>query len=142
MRIQDIPGDPGRRQKRKRVGRGESSGHGRTSGRGNKGSQSRAGTPKRTHLEGGQMPLIRRLPKRGFTNIFQKRWTVVNLQTLEARFENGAEVTPESLREAGVLHNSETCIKILGQGDLTKTLTVKAHAFSRSAKEKIQAQGG
>ena len=143
MRIHQVPGDPGRYDKKKRVGRGESSGYGRTSGRGNKGAQSRSGSKKRTHFEGGQMPLARLLPKRGFSNkIFRKEFTPVNLKTLEALFESGAEITPESLKEAGIIHNSETRIKILGQGDLTKTFVVKAQAFSKTAKNKIQAKGG
>lgn len=143
MRIHQIPGDPGRHDKKKRVGRGEGSGYGRTSGRGNKGAQSRSGYKKRTHFEGGQMPIIRHLPKRGFSNeVFRKEFTPVNLNTLEALFESGAEITPESLKEAGIIHNSENRIKILGQGDLTKTFVVKAQAFSKSAKDKIQAKGG
>jgi len=143
MRIHNIPGDPGRRQKRKRVGRGEGSGHGRTSGRGNKGALSRSGARRRSHFEGGQMPFIRRIPKRGFHSPFPKIYTPVNLRVLEEKFDDGAVVDPAGLLEKGILHQSETGrVKILGQGDVTKKFHIKAHAFSQSALEKIQSQGG
>jgi len=143
MRIHNIPGDPGSTQKRKRVGRGEGSGHGRTSGRGNKGALSRSGARKNSHFEGGQMPLIRRLPKRGFHNPFPKVYTPVNLTVLEKHFDAGAVVDPVALLEKGILHGSETGrVKILGQGDVTKKFHIKAHAFSKSALEKIKSQGG
>jgi len=142
MRIHEIPGNPGCRGKRKRVGRGKGSGHGQTCGRGTKGAKSRAGTPKRTHFEGGQMPLIRRIPKRGFTNIFRKEFMPVNLKIIETHFGSGSEVTPDSLCKAGIIHNSEQRVKILGKGNVSKVLVIKAHAFSKSAIEKIQAGGG
>jgi large subunit ribosomal protein L15 len=143
MRIHNIPGDPGRTQKKKRVGRGEGSGHGKTSGRGNKGAKSRSGARRRSHFEGGQMPLIRRLPKRGFRSPFPKVYTPVNLTLLEKHFDADAVVDPVALLKKGIIHGSETgCVKILGQGDVTKKFHIKAHAFSKSALEKIQSQGG
>lgn len=142
MRIHEIPGDPGKKQKKKRVGRGEGSGLGKTAGRGSKGFLSRSGAKRRTHLEGGQMPYYRRIPKRGFHNIFSKVYQVVNLGTLESFFDSGAQIDPAVLIEKGIIHPSETNIKILGKGDLTKNFTVKAHAFSKSAMEKINSKGG
>lgn len=143
MRIHNIPGDPGRTQKKKRVGRGEGSGHGKTSGRGNKGALSRSGARRGSHFEGGQMPLIRRLPKRGFHNPFPKVYTPVNLMVLERCFDDGALVDPAALLGKGIIHGSETGgVKILGKGDVTKKFHIKAHAFSKSALEKIQSQGG
>jgi len=142
MRIHEVPGNPGCRESKKRVGRGKGSGHGKTCGRGTKGAKSRAGATRRTHFEGGQMPLIRRIPKRGFTNIFRREYMPVNLKIIEARFESGSEVTPEALCKAGIIHNSEQRVKILGQGDVSKAFVIKAHAFSKSAIEKIQAKGG
>ena len=143
MRIHTIPADKGRRQNRKRVGRGEGSGHGRTAGRGNKGALSRSGARRRSHFEGGQMPLIRRIPKRGFHNPFPKIYTPVNLGLLERHFEAGAVVDPVSLLKKGIIHGSEALrVKILGQGEVTKNLHIKAHAFSKSALLKIQSQGG
>lgn len=142
MRIHEIPGDPGTKDKRKRIGRGEGSGYGKTSGRGHKGALARAGTTRFSQFEGGQMPLARRIPKRGFHNPFRKVNTPVNIAILEARFEDGETVDPESLKKKGVVKSSECRIKILAVGDLTKKLTVKAHAFSKSAKEKIEAKGG
>jgi len=142
MRIHDIPKDPGRRKKRKRIGRGEASGHGKTAGRGNKGALSRAGSSRRINFEGGQMPLVRRIPKGGFKNPFRKVFTPVNLKSLEDRFESGAQVDPAALMEKGIIHKSEKLIKILGQGELNKSIHVKAHAFSKSAREKIEAKGG
>jgi large subunit ribosomal protein L15 len=126
----------------KRVGRGPGSGHGKTATRGHKGQKSRSGYSKKTGFEGGQMPLQRRLPKRGFTNIFRKQWAEVNLETLAARFEAGADVTPEILHDGGVVKNIRDGIVILGRGELTKPLNVTAHRFSASAKEKILAAGG
>ncbi|MBO4336577.1 MAG: 50S ribosomal protein L15 [Lachnospiraceae bacterium] len=123
-----------------RRGRGHGSGNGKTAGKGHKGQKARSGAP-RIGFEGGQMPLYRRLPKRGFKNINSKDIVGINVSMLE-RFEAGSEVTPESLIEAGIIKNLRDGVKILGKGDLTKKLTVKANAFSASAKEKIEALGG
>ena len=142
MKIHKLPRDPGRRGKNKRVGRGESSGYGKTSGRGSKGALARAGAKKVKNFEGGQMPLSRRVPKRGFFNIFRKNYTPVNLEVLENRFEDGAMIDPEILVQKGVIKKSEARIKILGSGELTKKFTIKSHAFSKSAEEKIKAGGG
>ncbi len=143
MNLSDIPGDPGRQQARKRVGRGEGSGLGRTSGRGNKGQQSRAGSHKSAGagFEGGQTPFFRRIPKRGFNNMFRMEYAVVNLDKLNV-FEDGAEVTPELLYEKRLIRPKDAPVKVLGQGELKKKLTVRADAFSASAKEKIAAAGG
>lgn len=142
MKIHELPGDPGIRQKTKRRGRGESSGLGRTSGHGNKGRQARSGKGDIGSFEGGQMPLIRRLPKRGFFNPFRKEFRGVNLANLEKNFEAGATVDREALLRARLIKASEVNIKILGDGKLTKKLTVKANAFSATAKDKIAAAGG
>ena len=128
--------------KKKRVGRGPGSGLGKTSGRGHKGAQSRSGYHFKRGFEGGQMPLHRRVPKRGFTNIFRTEYAVVNLDQLEARFDKDAIVTPDTLREAGLIHGKRLPIKVLGRGELTKALTVQAHKFSGKAAEKIAAAGG
>ncbi|QDP38903.1 50S ribosomal protein L15 [Radiobacillus deserti] len=129
------------RKKRNRVGRGMSSGNGKTSGRGHKGQKARSGGGTRPGFEGGQMPLIQRIPKRGFTNINRKYYAIVNLETLN-RFEEGTEVTPELLLETGVVSKLKAGVKILGNGNVEKKLTVKAHKFSASAKEAIEAAGG
>lgn len=123
-----------------RRGRGHGSGNGKTAGKGHKGQKARSGSP-RIGFEGGQMPLYRRLPKRGFTNINTKNIVGINVSALE-RFENGSEVTVETLIESGVVSNPKDGVKILGYGELTKKLTVKANAFSQAAKEKIEALGG
>lgn len=125
---------------KKRVGRGMGSGHGKTSARGHKGQRSRSGSSMMRGFEGGQMPLHRRLPKRGFTNIFHKEFAIVNVATLEQL--EGNEFTPESLKAAGVLKKLNDGLKILGHGELTRSITVKAHIFSKSALEKIQKAGG
>lgn len=132
---------PGSRKKRKRVGRGEGSGHGKTSCRGHKGQGARSGGGTPPGFEGGQMPLKRRVPKRGFHNPFRDMPAIVNVSQLEI-FAPGSEVTPELLQQRGVVRTSENRIKILGDGSLSKTLTVKAHGFSSKAKEKIEAAGG
>src|SRR3954453_18187953 len=141
---------PGSRKKRKRVGRGEGSGVGKTSGRGHKGLGARSGAKKRVNFEGGQNPIHMRMRKlRGptkktsmpFEN-FRTRTQPVNLRDLEARFDKGAEVTPDTLREHGLATRKEIPVKILGQGDLSKSLTVHAHGFSKTAREKIEAAGG
>ena len=127
-------------EKRKRVGRGMGSGMGKTSTRGHKGQRSRSGSRIMRGFEGGQMPLHRRLPKRGFTNIFRTEYEVVNLSRLEGL--GASEITPEVLRKAGVVTSKSTLVKVLGQGELSKALTVHAHKFSKSAQEKIEKAGG
>jgi len=131
----------GANRKSKRVGRGIGGGHGKTATRGYKGQKSRSGTSIRPGFEGGQMPLHRRLPKRGFTNIFRKEYSVVNLDQLAA-FEAGAEVTPLVLKERGIVRRPKDGIKILATGDLKHPLRISAHKFSKSAIEKIQKAGG
>ena len=133
----------GATHKKKRVGRGPGSGLGKTAGRGNKGQKSRSGYSGMRGFEGGQMPLHRRLPKRGFTNIFKKEWAEVNLADLEEAFEAGVEVTPELLAERGLIRRSRSgAVVVLGRGELGKALTVSAHRFSASARAKIEAAGG
>lgn len=128
---------------RKRIGRGNASGQGKTAGKGNNGQKSRSGSYVHFGFEGGQMPLIRRVPKRGFSNCpFKKEYDLVNLEALEAKFEDGAIVNAESLVEAGVIKNTRGLVKVLGNGELTKKLTVTAHKVSESAKAKIEALGG
>ena len=123
----------GAKHPKKRVGRGPGSGNGKTAGRGYKGAQSRSGYSYKRGFEGGQMPLHRRVPKRGFNNIFRTEYDVVNLDQLEARFDAGATVTPDSLREVGLVSSRTSLIKVLGRGEVTKALTVQAHKFSGSA---------
>jgi large subunit ribosomal protein L15 len=143
MMIHDITGKVARRPRRKRVGRGEGSGLGKTSGRGHKGAKSRSGWKSKPGYEGGQMPFFRRLPKRGFSNVqFEQRYAVVNLKSLEERCESGTEVTLESLAKLGVVRDTKTPLKVLGEGDLTKKLRVTAAKFSAAAKRKIEAAGG
>lgn len=132
---------PGSIRKRKRIGRGQGSGSGGTAGRGHKGQKSRAGAKKRPWFEGGQMPLQRRLPKRGFTNIFKKEFQVVNIKDLD-RLKGSKGVTPQVLYESGLISKKNVPVKILGDGDLKKTLDISAHAFSASAKDKIEKAGG
>lgn len=142
MRIHDLRPAPGSVKGKKRVGRGPGSGHGKTSGRGQKGQLSRSGGGKGPGFEGGQNPLQRRLPKLpGFTNRFRKEFSVVNVGQLE-RFDNGAVVEPQALAAAGLAKKAELPIKILGNGELSKKLTVKAAAFTGSAREKIEKAGG
>jgi large subunit ribosomal protein L15 len=141
MNLSDLTPAPGSNRKRKRVGRGDGSGHGKTSCRGHKGQGSRSGGNTKPGFEGGQMPLQRRVPKRGFRNPFKIEMTVINLDQLDALSE-GAEITPEFLQERGLLRGKGRRVKILGDGTLSKALTVKAHAFSATAKEKIEATGG
>ena len=125
-----------------RLGRGLGSGLGKTAGRGNKGQKSRSGYSGKVGFEGGQMPLQRRLPKRGFTNIFRKQWIEVTLATLEERFEAGDEITPATMHERGVIAKGKRDIVVLGTGDITKALTVSAHRFTKGARTKIEAAGG
>ncbi|AFK86046.1 50S ribosomal protein L15 [Thermoanaerobacterium saccharolyticum] len=141
MRLHDLKPAEGSRKERKRVGRGIGSGLGKTSGRGHKGQKARSGGNIRPGFEGGQMPLTRRLPKRGFTNIFKKEYAIVNLSVLD-NFEDGTVVTPELLIEKGIIKKIKDGVKILGSGDLGKKLTVKAHKFSKSAIDKIESIGG
>ncbi|KYD20702.1 MAG: 50S ribosomal protein L15 [Caldibacillus debilis] len=141
MKLHELKPAEGSRKERKRVGRGIGSGTGKTSGRGQKGQNARSGGGVRPGFEGGQTPLFRRLPKRGFTNIHRKEYAIVNLSTLN-RFEDGTEVTPELLVETGVVKKEKAGIKILAKGSLEKKLTVKAHKFSSAAKEAIEAAGG
>ncbi|MEK6602232.1 MAG: 50S ribosomal protein L15 [Candidatus Binatota bacterium] len=141
MDLSNLKPAPGSRKKRKRVGRGDGSGHGKTSCRGHKGQGARSGGNTPPGFEGGQMPLQRRVPKRGFRNQFRKGPVIVNLGQLEI-FASGSEVTPEILMEHGLLRGKDERVKILGDGSLTKPLTVKAHGFSSKAKEKIEASGG
>lgn len=141
MKLHELKPSEGSRKVRNRLGRGIGSGNGKTSGRGHKGQNSRSGGGVRPGFEGGQNPLARRLPKRGFTNPTRKEYAVVNLEKL-VRFEEGTEVTPELLLETGVVSNLKNGIKVLGNGKLEVKLTVKAHKFSVSAKEAIEAAGG
>jgi large subunit ribosomal protein L15 len=142
MRLHDLKPRPGAKHRRKRLGQGESSGHGKTSGRGGKGQTARSGSSIRIGFEGGQMPLIRRIPKRGFNNArFATRYIPVNVSELDS-FENGANVTEATLRAAGLANGPGDGIKILGSGELSKQLTVSASAFSASAKAKIEGKGG
>jgi large subunit ribosomal protein L15 len=142
MDLSNLKPAKGAKQNRKRVGRGPGSGNGKTAGRGNKGAQSRSGYSFKRGFEGGQMPLHRRLPKRGFNNIFRTEYAVVNLDALSDHFEEGTVVTPQLLREAGLIHSTRQPIKVLARGDVSKKLTVQAHKFSGKAAEKIQAAGG
>lgn len=141
MKLHELKAVEGARKSPKRVGRGTGSGLGTTSGRGNKGQNARSGGGVRPGFEGGQMPLTRRLPKVGFTNIFAKEYAEVNVASLE-RFDNGTEITPEVLKQEGVIKNVKDGVKILGNGQLTKSLIVKAHKFSKTAQQKIESAGG
>lgn len=136
----------GATKNRKRIGRGPGSGTGKTSGKGHKGQKSRSGYSLRPGFEGGQMPLQRRLPKRGFTNIFKKEWVEVNLATLERRFDAGTEITPDFLIEAGYCSKrsieSSAGLVIMGKGDVTKAFRVSAHRITKGAREKIEKAGG
>jgi large subunit ribosomal protein L15 len=141
MELSNLKPKKGSRHAKKRVGRGPGSGHGKTAARGEKGQKSRSGYSGKRGFEGGQMPLHRRLPKRGFTNIFKKDYAVVNLSDLE-RFDNGANVDETMLRQAGLVKGQHDGIKILGDGELSKKLTVSATKFSASARKQIEAAGG
>ena len=141
MKLNELSPAPGARKVRFRVGRGLGSGNGKTSGKGQKGQKSRSGGGVRTGFEGGQMPIYRRLPKRGFKNIFANVYAEVNVETLN-RFEDGTTVDAVALVEAGVLKNIQDGVRILGNGELTKKLTVVANGFTKSAVEKITAAGG
>jgi large subunit ribosomal protein L15 len=132
----------GSTHKKKRVGRGPGSGLGKTAGRGEKGQKSRSGYSRKIGFEGGQMPLHRRLPKRGFTNIFKKRWVEISLASLEQHFEADAEVTPEVLHDRGLIKKAKYDVVVLGNGEVSKPLRVSAHRFTKSAREKIEKAGG
>ena len=138
MKLHDLSPAKGSKRPKKRIGRGPGSGHGKTAGRGHKGQRSRSGFSQRAGFEGGQMPLVRRVPKRGFTNIFRKEYQVVNIARL-ADFEG--EVNPESLVERGVVRSGKP-VKVLGNGEISTALKVKAHKFSATARAKIEAAGG
>ena len=142
MKLNELKYNEGSKKEIKRLGRGSSSGTGKTSGRGENGQKSRSGGGVRVGFEGGQLPLYRRLPKRGFSNaMFKKTYAVINVSDLN-KFEEGTEVTPELLFEMGIIKKQLSGIKVLGNGELTKKLTVRAHKFSNIAKEKIEAAGG
>ena len=141
MELHNLSPAPGSTHVAKRKGRGHATGNGKTAGRGHKGQNARSGGGVRVGFEGGQMPLARRLPKRGFNNIFAKPLDAINVSALE-KFENGAVIDVETLLDSGILSKCEYGVKILGNGDITKKLTVRAKAFSASAKEKIEAAGG
>jgi large subunit ribosomal protein L15 len=142
MELHDLHPAPGAKRARKRVGRGPGSGNGKTAGRGHKGQKSRSGYSRRYGFEGGQMPLVRRIPKRGFHNIFRVEFQVVNLRDLERVFSDGDLVTPETLVEQGLVRVGKRPVKVLADGELSKKLTVQAHKFSATAKAAIEAAGG
>lgn len=141
MKLHELTATPGAVKKARRVGRGHGSGWGKTAGKGHKGQKARSGRGTRPGFEGGQMPLQRRIPKRGFNNIFADKIVAVNVSALE-KFENGAVIDAQALIDAGIIKNAYDGIKILSDGNLTKNLTVKANAFSEAAKTKIEAAGG
>jgi large subunit ribosomal protein L15 len=142
MDLSKLKPSEGSKKKAFRVGRGQGSGNGKTAGRGHKGAQSRSGWKSKRGFEGGQMPLHRRVPKRGFTNIFRVEFAVVNLDRIAELFDAGTVVTPELLRERGLVPGGASPVKVLARGDVSKALTVKAHKFSGKAVEKIAAAGG
>lgn len=142
LRLEDLRPAPGSRHHRKRVGRGDGSGHGKTSGRGGKGQTARSGYQMPPGFEGGQTPLWRRVPKRGFHNRLRQEYAIVNLETLAERYPEGAEITPEDLVKRGIIKQRQARVKVLGRGDCPKRLIIKADRFSRSAMEKITAAGG
>jgi large subunit ribosomal protein L15 len=141
MKLHELKPPTGSRRRRKIVGRGPGSGHGQTSGRGEKGQKARSGGRSRPWFEGGQLPLHRRVPKRGFTNVFRREYAILNVRDLE-RFKAGTAVTPAVLAEAGLVRTAAAPVKILGEGTLSKALTVSAHGFSKGAAAKIRAAGG
>lgn len=141
MRLHEISPPEGARRVPKRKGRGPASGLGKTAGRGQKGQKSRSGAKTRRGFEGGQMPLFRSLPKRGFTNINRRKWFIVNLEALN-RFADGTAVTPELLKQEGVIRSVKEPLKVLGDGELKRRLVVRAQGFSKQAREKIEAAGG
>lgn len=143
MKLHDLSPVPGSRKKKKRLGQGVGSGHGKTAGKGHKGQKARAGASVGANFEGGQMPLARRIPKRGFSNSrFATRCEIVNIAELEDRFEAGSEVNAEVLRQLRLISGAGKLVKILGRGEISKAFTVRANAFSSSAAKKIEAAGG
>ena len=142
MKLHELSPAEGSKKAVKRIGRGAGSGQGKTAGKGHKGAKARSGYSRQAGFEGGQMPLQRRLPKRGFNNIFRTEYAVVNLSSLEERFGNGAVVDAESLKACGLIKKELDGVKVLGKGEITKALTVKVAAISESAKAKIEAAGG
>ena len=142
MKLHDLSPAAGSAKERKRIGRGPASGQGKTAGKGHKGQKARAGRGMRAGFEGGQMPLQRRIPKRGFNNIFATEMAIANVAALDKYFEDGATVTIDALIEKGIIKKTMDGVKILGQGEISKKLTVQANAFSDSAKSKIEAAGG
>ena len=142
MSLSNLKPPKGAKHVKKRVGRGHGSGNGKTAGRGHKGAQSRSGYHFKRGFEGGQMPLHRRVPKRGFHNPFRVEYDVVNLDSIAEKFQAGAVVTPEALHEVGLLRKEGGLVKVLARGDISKALTVRAHKFSGRAAEKISAAGG
>src|SRR6188474_131964 len=138
MSLSDLKPPRGMKHPKKRIGRGQGSGNGKTAGRGHKGAKSRSGFKFKRGFEGGQMPLHRRVPKRGFHNPFRVEYDVVNLDTLAGRFESGAVVTPDAMRELGLVPQGKRPVKVLARGDIGKPLTVQAHKFSGTAAEKIK----
>jgi large subunit ribosomal protein L15 len=142
LSLNNLRPSEGSTHKKKRVGRGPGSGLGKTAGRGHKGQKSRSGYSKKIGFEGGQMPLQRRLPKRGFTNIFKKQWLEVSLSKLEESFNAGDEITPEILHGRGLIKKAKHDLVILGSGDLSKSLKISAHRFTKAAREKIEKAGG
>jgi large subunit ribosomal protein L15 len=140
--LNNLHAPEGSTHKKKRLGRGPGSGLGKTAGRGEKGQKSRSGYSAKIGFEGGQMPLHRRLPKRGFTNIFKKEWVEVSLAALEQNFEADEEVTPDLLHERGLIKKARRDVVVLGTGDISKALRISAHRFTRSAREKIERAGG
>lgn len=142
MKLHELSPAPGSTHVSKRVGRGHGSGNGKTAGKGHKGQKARSGGGVRPGFEGGQMPLQRRLPKRGFVNIFATKYTTVNLADLDKKFEDGAVIDAAALKACGLIKKEQDGVKVLGVGEVTKNFTVKATAFSASAKEKIEKAGG
>ena len=142
MELHNLSPAPGAKRSRKRIGRGPGSGQGKTAGKGHKGQKSRSGYSRRYGFEGGQMPLVRRIPKRGFTNIFRVEYEFVNVRDLERVFADGETVSPAGLVKQGLIRKSSSRIKILATGEITKKLVVEAHKFSGSARTKIEAAGG
>lgn len=142
LALNNLSPTPGSTHKKKRIGRGPGSGLGKTAGKGHKGQKSRSGYSKKIGFEGGQMPLQRRLPKRGFTNIFKKKWIEISLAKLEENFGANDEITPTILHERGLIKKAKHDLVILGNGDISKALKISAHRFTKSAKEKIENAGG
>ena len=140
--LNDLHPSKGSTHKKKRVGRGPGSGLGKTAGRGEKGQKSRSGYSSKIGFEGGQMPLHRRLPKRGFTNIFKKEWIEVSLKALDQHFKADEEITPELLHQRGLIKKARRDVVVLGTGDISKALRISAHRFTKSAREKIEKAGG